>query len=256
MISSAVRTLAVTAIALALAACSTRSISDSGYKGDEGRPNPMYQGELSPLALLGVDPDKPVTDEDIAKAMATKKPIHIRKGASVMLVQSGAPFPDAEMTAAMDKYVQVAGFTGVPLTDTRPDSRPYYRQGAAPQAAPSQPYSQLFRLAAAKGGYETIVVYWGVLEAANQGGASKSVSWIPIIGGSIPDQFQTMRIRLNMAVIDTRTGQWETFAPPAFTDEALSSSRSRAASDQEQVALLKKQAYEAAAEALARKYGG
>lgn len=246
-----VRTLAVTALALTLAAC-TRSISDSGYKGDGGSYTSSayaYKGELSPYDILGVDSDRPITEEDIAKAMAAKKPIQVKKGSSIMLVQSGAAIPDSDMIAALEKSYTVATFSGVPVFPTNSNQQ-------ISQTLPKDQYAKLFRLAAAKGGYESIVIYWGVLEAGTQSGATKAVSWVPFIGGSIPDQFQTMRIRLNMAVIDTRTGQWETFAPPAFTDEALSSSRNRAASDQEQVALLKKQAYEAAAEALARKYGG
>lgn len=249
MTSSIARLLAVTGIALALAAC-TRSISDSGYKGDGSSYTSSayaYKGELSPYDILGVDSDRPITEEDIAKAMAAKKPISVKKGSAIMLVQSGAAIPDSDMIAALEKSYKVATFSGVPISADQ-------LKAAGPLA--KDQYAKLFRLAAAKGGYESIVIYWGVLEAGTQSGATKAVSWVPFIGGSIPDQFQTMRIRLNMAVIDTRTGQWETFAPPAFVDEALSSSRSRAASDQEQVALLKKQAYEGAAEALARKYGG
>lgn len=245
-----VRTLAVTAIALALAACSTRSISDSGYKGDGGgytNSAYAYKGELSPYDILGVDADRPITEDDIAKAMAAKKPIQVKKGSSIMLVQSGAAIPDSDMIAALEKAYSVATFSGVPVTTD---------QVKAAGTLPKDQYAKLFRLAAAKGGYETILVYWGVLEAGTQSSATKAISWVPFIGGSISDQYQTMRIRLNMAVIDTHSGQWETFAPPAFTDEAMSSSRNRGASDQEQVALLKKQAYEAAAEALARKYGG
>ncbi|MFD2265476.1 hypothetical protein ACFSM5_21420 [Lacibacterium aquatile] len=246
------RLLAVSSALLVLAACSTRSISDSGYKGEGSSYTASayaYKGELSPYDILGVDLDRPITEEDIARAMAARKPIQVKKGSSIMLVQSGAAIPDSDMVAALERSYSVATFSGVPAFPAGADQK-------VVQTLPKDQYAKLFRLAAAKGGYETIIVYWGLLEAGTQSGATKAVSWVPFVGASIPDQFQTMRIRLNMAVIDTRTGQWETFAPSAFTDEALSSSRSRAASDQEQVALLKKQAYDGAAEALARKYGG
>ena len=77
---------------------------------------------------------------------------------------------------------------------------------------------------------------------------------MPIIGGGVPDETQHMRIRLMMAVIDTRTGQWESFSPEPFEDEATSNQHGRAASDQEQVALLKAKAYKAAAGAVALRY--
>jgi hypothetical protein len=109
-------------------------------------------------------------------------------------------------------------------------------------------------MAAAKGGYETVIVYWGVLESASQGLGGKAISWMPIIGGVVPDETQHMRIRLMMAVIDTRTGQWESFSPEPFEDEATSNQHGRAASDQTQVALLKGKAYKAAAEAVALRY--
>ncbi len=147
-----------------------------------------------------------------------------RKGSAILLVQSGAELADPEMISALEKYYTVASFSGVPLPDaTRNDVKA------------AAPYSQLFRMAAAKGGYETVIVYWGVLESASQGLGGKAISWVPIIGGIVPDETQHMRIRLMMAVIDTRTGQWESFSPEPFEDEATSNQHGRAASDQEQV---------------------
>ena len=175
----------------------------------------------------------------------TKQPISVRKGSAIMLVQSGALFADPEMVAAMERYYSVSSFTGVPTQNPR--------NLDANNAAPAS-YSQLFRLAAAKGGFETIAVYWGVLESASEGLGTKAISWVPIIGGVIPDQAQHMRIRLMVAIIDVRTGQWETFDPPPFEDEAISNQHGRAASDQTQVATLKAKAYRAAAEAFVARY--
>jgi hypothetical protein len=63
-----------------------------------------------------------------------------------------------------------------------------------------------------------------------------------------------MRIRLKVAVIDVRTGNWSMFSPEAYSDTALSARLNRGASDQEQVALLKEQAYKATAEQLVARY--
>ncbi len=232
---------------MALSACQTRSISDSGYRGEgpKSGANPFYRGELSPYDILGVNPGRQVPDEEIQKALVSRRPISIKKGSAIMLVQSGAMFPDSDMVTALERYYTVASFTGIPLQETR-------SAGAA--AVPPVPYSQLFRLAAAKGGYDVVVVYWGVLESASEGLGTKMVSWVPIIGGVIPDESQRMRIRLMVAVIDVKSGQWETFVPPPFEDEAVSNQHSRAASDQQQVSSLKAKAYQAAAESLVDRY--
>ena len=227
---------------LLLAACVTRSISDSGYRGQG---NPMYRGELSEYDVVGVDRTAGFSEADIQAAMVRKQPITVRKGSAVLLVQSGALLADPDMISAMEKYYTVSSFSGVPLDTTR--------YTGAPQSPPVS-YSQLFRMAAAKGGYETVIVYWGVLESASQGLGGKAISWVPVIGGIVPDETQHMRIRLMMAVIDTRTGQWESFSPEPLEDEATSNQHGRAASDQEQVALLKGKAYKAAAEAVALRY--
>jgi hypothetical protein len=229
-------------VLLLMAACSTRSISDSGYGG---RGNPMYRGELSEYDVLGVDRVGGFTEADIQAAMVRKQPIAVKKGSAVLLVQSGALLADPDMIAAMEKYYTVSSFSGVPLDTSR------YSGG--PQLPPI-PYSQLFRMAAAKGGYETVIVYWGVLESASKELGGKAISWVPIIGSVVPDETQHMRIRLMMAVIDVKTGQWESFSPEPLEDEATSNQHGRAASDQNQVVLLKGKAYKAAAEAVALRY--
>lgn len=234
---------ALVGLLLVLAACETRSISNSGYSPGYGRAsNPMYRGELSEYDVLGVDRTGGFSEADIQKAMVQKQPIVMKKGSSVLLVQSGALLADPDMVAAMEKYYTVSSFSGVPL------DAPVY--GEPPRA----PYAQLFRMAAAKGGYETVIVYWGILESASKDLGGKAISWVPVIGGVIPDETQHMRIRLMMALIDVRTGQWESFSPEPFDDEATSNQHGRAASDLEQVALLKAKAYKATAEAVMLRY--
>jgi hypothetical protein len=112
----------------------------------------------------------------------------------------------------------------------------------------------MLRLAAAKGGYEMIFCYWGVLESAVEGHATKLVSWVPIVGMVVPDETQRMQIRLRVAIVDVRTGSWSMFAPTPFEDSALSASMIRRQSDQEQVALLKDKAYKQAVEAFVARY--
>lgn len=252
--------IALVGVLLLLAACGTRSISDSGYYADSSRSggragasNPFYRGELSELDVLGIEREQKITEDDIRKAFSDKQPLSVKKGTSILLVQSGAMFPDTPMIKAFEKYYTVAGFTGVPDRPTAPGLRGPASPPPQSMASPNS-YAMTLRLAAAKGGYEKIVAYWGVLETAREGMGTKAVSWVPFIGGAIPDEQQRMRIRLKVAVIDTRTGQWEIFTPDDHDDNAMSGSYTRVSSDQTQVTLLKEKAYASTSEDFVKRY--
>jgi hypothetical protein len=229
------------AIALAVSACETRSISNSGYPGDRwgyyGASNPLYQGELSDLDVLGIDPDRPAQAQEIAQELDAYRRPTLARGSSVMVVQSGAMIPDEPMMRELNRYFAATPVSGVP------PRRPAQGSGTAEKPGA---YAAALRMTAAKGGQETIFCYWGVLETAQINHVTKAVSWVPIVGAGIPDQTQRMRIRLKAAVIDVRTGRWSIFTPESFEDEALSASFTRRTSDQEQVTLLKEKGYAAA----------
>lgn len=228
---------------LVLTGCTVRSISNSGYTpaGYYGRggDNPLYRGELSEFDLLGIDPAKEVSEQDIASAISgAKGRLSLRKGDSLLLIQSGAAMPDQDMTESMEKYFSVGIFTGVPEGDRKANAS----------------YAKALRLAAAKAGIEKIVAYWGILESGSRNLATKTVSWVPIVGWAIPDKSQEVRIRLKVALIDVKTGQWEIFVPKVFEDTAYSAILSREKSDQDQVSLLKTKAYRAAVESILTRY--
>ena len=115
--------------------------------------------------------------------------------------------------------------------------------------------SKSLRLAAARAGAETIVCYWGILESAREKIATKTVSWVPVVGWFVPDERQHMRIRLKLALIDVRTGNWSVLSPPAFDSKALTVSPRRAVADQKLVERLKQRAYSAAVQELVNEYG-
>lgn len=219
----------------------TRSISDSGYRKEDGRgsavsSNPFYRGELSEFQVLGISPDTAVSQEAIERAMGSVQRLTVPKGSSILLIQSGALIPDAAMVKALERVYNVSVFSGVP------------------ESGGAKDYSMLLRYAAAKGGIEKIVAYWGLLESAQQGIGTKVVSWVPIVGGVIPDEAQDMRIRLKVAVVDVKSGQWDMFSPEPFADTSMSARVSREASDQGQVSRLKARAYEAAAEEIVKRF--
>lgn len=234
-------TVLIMLIALAATGCATRSISDSGYRAEPGyrsQPsgNPFYQGELTEFEVLGIDPDAKITQDEINKAFESKERITLPKGSSIMLIQSGAMIPDEAMVKALEKYYNISVFSGVRVC-----------RGI-------NNIAMSLRLAAAKGGYERIVAYWGLLETARKDLSTKAVSWVPFVGGAIPDEGQEMRIRLKVAVVDVKSGQWETFSTEPFQDTAVSARYTRESSDQSQVALLKTKSYEAAAQDLVKRY--
>ena len=227
-----------------LSGCATqRSVSSSGYYpgGNYGRggDNPLYKGELSEFDVLGIDPGKEITEQDIAAAASDKKErLGLREGEPLMLIQSGAMIPEQEMTDRMGKYFPVSVYTGVP------------EQGNKAEGS----YAKALRFAAAKAGIDKILVYWGMVETETKDLATKNVSWVPIVGWVIPDQTQVIRIRLKVALIDVKSGQWDIFVPKVYEDTADSASLDREQSGLQQVAQLKSKVYQAAVESIIARY--
>jgi hypothetical protein len=232
-------------IALLLAGCSVRSISNSGYPGDWNS-NGLYRGELGEFDVIGIDASHEVTDAEIAAQFSDYTRTKLHHGEAIMVIQSGALMPDEPMLRELDRIFETTPFSGIPVARSAPAI------GGA--AASDSGYAKRLRLAAAKGGYEAILCYWGTLEAAREGHATKLVSWVPVVGSVVPDETQEMRIRLRVAVIEVKSGHWSMFSPETFSDAALTAALLRRQSDQDQVALLKDKAYKAAVSALVARY--
>ncbi|NBV20432.1 MAG: aminopeptidase [Proteobacteria bacterium] len=224
-----------------LTGCETRSISDSGYRDRRnyyggGTVSPQIR-ELNELDVLGIRPaDKP-TEEEIRSAAAQRTRLEVKRGARVMLIQSGAQYPDAPMVEEVEKYFAVTPFSGVPTQ-------------LGVQSSADEALSARLRLAAARGGVDAIICYWGVLESGRVDHVTKTISWVPVVSWFTPDETQQMRIRLKAAVVEVKSGNWTMLTPAAFEDEALSTRESRARSDQKQVEKLKAKGYAALAKAL------
>jgi hypothetical protein len=209
-------------LALLLAGCETRSISDSGYR--HGESNPYYRGELTEAEVVGApDSDRAITDADIQNALRSSKPVHATPGTGLLVVQSGALTPDDAMIQTLNTRYRVLPFSGLP-------------EGGAS-------YSKRLRLAAAQGGIPHILCYWGTLESARENQVTKAVSWVPIAGNFVPDENQRMRINLHAVLIDVASGHWSPYTGKAAEDAALSARVLRGSSDQKQVAKLKASAY-------------
>lgn len=126
---------------------------------------------------------------------------------------------------------------------------------APPDAKDAPDYARALRLAAAQGGYDYVLCCWGVLEAEQKNLPSKGVSWVPVLGRSVPDQSQRMRLRLKAVLLDARTGRWVMVAPPPAESDAASNRSNRAQTDQSQVQKLKEEGYKALIEELIKTAG-
>jgi hypothetical protein len=220
-----------------LAGCArTRSISNAGYDDNRGyyyashTGHPFYRGELSEFDLLGIESSSAISDEQIGKALDNSGRVSLRKGSSVLLIQSGAMQPEKPMSDAMEQHFVVVPFSGQP--------------GATNAAG----YAKGLRLVAAQAGCETIVCCWGTLDSASKGNEAKTISWVPVAGWVLPDESQQMRIRLKIALVDVRSGRWAMCSSQAFEDRAHSNRINREAADQRQVEKLKQLAYASAME--------
>ena len=233
--------LIILVVTLVSIGCQSRSISNSDYRGTWG-----YRGELSELEVLGVSANKVISEGDIKAALNTKTKVSLKRGDRIVLVQSGAQFPDGPVLEELKPYYSVIPLSGVPVRDER------YRRRE--DEGTKQPIDKSLRLAAAKSGARTLIVYWGILETGREDHGTKTISWMPVIGRIIPDEKQKMRIRLKAAVIDVASGAWEFVIPEVHNDARTSARVNREESDQDQVTLLKAKAYKALASDLLKRF--
>jgi hypothetical protein len=216
----------------AMAGCSTRSISNSGFPED--RPNWAYRGEVQEADLI-VPAAGPIAEQEIVDQLAVRQPVVPQRGNLLMVIQSGALQPDSAMLDALGRDFRLVPVSGVP--------------------GESDQIGRRLRLMAAEGGVGQILCYWGELEAGRSGEAGKAVSWLPIVGSIVPDETQHMRIVLRAVLLDVATGRWRMFTPPPVDDERLSASIGRRSSDQSQVERLKHEGYASLARSLVEAAG-
>jgi hypothetical protein len=236
----------------------TRSISHSGYRkesavrsyvpSDRGSdPGFAYKGELSEFDVLGIDRGEVASEAEIRRALDNSKRVSLHSGCSILLIQSGAIYPDGGMVKELSKHFTVVPFSGVP--SIRKTSA-----GPVTESYDPESYSKSLRLAAARGGNALILCCWGILESDSEHLPTRTISWVPVVNWLIPDESRHMRIRLKMAIIDVRSGNWAVFSPEPLQDARLSTRPRRGAVDQKQVERLKQEAYAAGVRDLVRVY--
>jgi len=231
--------LLTTTLALFTGCTSTRSISNSNYQRPQYFDGVSEYRELNEFDVLGIDPNKSVSENEIFQAAAGAKHIALRNGSSILLVQSGATYPDGPMVSELAKHFTVVPFSGIAVEPKKEErvaiplaTERYKTVSAEPERSA---YSKLIRLAAARAGADTVVCYWGILESANERMPTKTISWVPVVNWIVPDEREHMRIRVKMAVVDVRTGSWTVFSPEPFEDKDWETSPRREVVDQKQV---------------------
>jgi hypothetical protein len=202
---------------------------------------------LSEFDVLGITRGAVPSDTEIEQALASAKRVRLHPGTSIMLIQSGAIFPDGPMVTELSKHFRVVAFSGVPPSARADEPGAFERSDA-------ETFSRALRLAAARGGNDVILCYWGMLESENAKLATKTVSWVPVVNWVLPDEREHLRIRLKLALIDVRTGDWAVLSPEPVQDSAISTSPRRNVTDQKMVEDLKERAYTAGAKELIRQY--
>src|SRR6266581_1338939 len=230
------RTIVLLFGCIALMGCvsDNRSISDSTYREPEttsrylpNAPQPnasgaayQYRGEVSEFDVLGITRGEVASESEINRALDHAKRLKLRPNSSILLIQSGAVFPDSPMVAELEKHFRVSTFSGIP--PTRGTSQLYDNE-----SLDAESYSRSLRFAAARGGNEVILCYWGILESETENLTTKTISWVPVATWFVPDQKQHLRIRLKLALVDVRSGDWTVFSPKAFDTARLSTSPRR-----------------------------
>lgn len=240
---------------ICLAGCNTRvaSISHSEFidprAGERpGRGNDgafQYRGELTEFDVLGIARGELTSEASIRRALDEARKVKLQPDSSILLIQSGALFPDGGMIAELGKHFRVMPFTGIPPQENIVHGTP---------VSDPESFARSLRLAAARAGNDVIVCYWGFLESMSENLPTKTVSWLPVANWVLPDEKQRMRIRLKLAIVDVRSGNWAVFSPAPFENTLTSERRHRAKADQAQVEQLKSEAYQAAVTDLLRLY--
>ncbi len=99
------------------------------------------------------------------------------------------------MTEKMEQCFAIIPLSGIP-------DRPDCRASAQEKKRPS--LNKALRLAT-RSGAKAIIVYWGILESAQENLATRTVSWVPVVGSILPDETQQMRIRVKGAKVSSES---------------------------------------------------
>lgn len=189
--------------------------------------NPSAQ--LSENEVLGLKEGGTVTDREIQRILDEAHSFNLQANSTVLLVQSGASQPDAEMVRQLSKH-----FTVVPSSGKPADLR---SEGGGDTA-------RSLRLSAAHAKAEAVIVYWPEAEMKRDDLPTSIVSWVPVVDFVVPDEYQKVRMHVKVALIDVRSGQWATFRTEPVEDKTLTTRYAREKAPEWPLASIKSHAYD------------
>ena len=187
------------AAGLVLCSCVTTSLSDPDGRG--------HSKDLSVFQLTGQSDSREVTEADIASARSAggrmgSLPV---RGARVLLVQSGAHQPDAELQAAYAPYCQVVPWDGRAPEAVEDDT------GKA-QAPKAGAVGRRLRLVAAQQGCSHVVVVFGEIQSKSKTMPTVAVSWVPVAGELIPTEHSGTRLLAQAIILETASTRYTTIS--------------------------------------------
>ncbi len=201
--------VAALSCALFSGACATRSISNTAMPW--GNQNTTYRGELSEFDVVGTS---------VGTSSSQSPGVRLQPGDRILLLQSGAMFPDQALVDELAKTFQVSTASGIPSGWT---------EGGVGLAGAAQ-----------RGGYAAVISCWGTLESGSNATEGIAAAWIPIVGLFVPSENLRMRIRLRFVVVDTMTRNWIYVTPDPKEDERVSSLAGKSRIDADQVEALRR----------------
>ncbi len=207
------------AFALSLASCVTTSLSDPNGRG--------HGSDLDLHSLTGID-DRNTGEAAIAAATDRRGTLPAR-GARILLVQSGAYQPDAELVAAFRPFCDPVLWDG--------------QRAETENDAPDRGAGRRLRLAAARQGCSHVVVVLGEIQSDSRALPTAALTWVPIAGDIIPGQISGTRLVARALVMETRADRWQLLDAAPRETRGLQSEYGRGTVNGRRAARLKAQAY-------------
>lgn len=224
---------------------------------DRTSKNPTYiiskteSKQLTDKDIFDDEFDKEITDYDIEyAAKQAKNGFFVPLNSSIILVQSGATVPDAFMQAEFSKYYHVSVYNGVPQTKHLPSNR----KNKDFSNNFNNSYMKKLRFIAAKGGQDTIIVYWGTIEKGVLDKKTNVINWTPYDGNKLSNETKLLRYLLKFTLVDVVTGNWSTYFPANIEVDYIIPKKSSDESTESQIDQLIRKTYSNSALLLMERY--
>jgi len=215
---------------VALTGCETTSLSNPRGRADE----------LPMGGLAGATGGAATSERDIAAALrqsGREGSVRLLRGQQVFLVQSGAAIPDPELRMAVERFATV-----VP-GDGRANSYGWSGSRGKDDVASGDELARRIRLAAAKAGCQKAMIVFGEFQTLRKDLPTVAVSWVPVAGWIIPDEYSGTRLLLQAMLVDTASGALSVVSGPPVEMEGFSNQLGRPGKVSRRSLVMKEKSY-------------